>query len=204
MLDSHKVFITVEPIGALPRRLEPTAIKFIPITLLMNGSHRILDERIQSLVNHGWEYAESGGLYLTIDSSNINYCIIPERVLSSFQNQDLLQQLLLQLTTFGWIYSYGKGLHWPSITGDTYLAPKIIERLKNEESHFIAFIMECGWRTVEPGYYLSYKACSPYLPITPDAIISECKKAINAGAAIAHIHTRNCKKAFVTIPGVLI
>nr|MDO8090904.1 3-keto-5-aminohexanoate cleavage protein [Candidatus Sigynarchaeota archaeon] len=39
---------------------------------------------------------------------------------------------------------------------------------------------------------------TPYLPITPDEISDEAKKACDAGAAIVHVHVRDPKTGMPT------
>jgi uncharacterized protein (DUF849 family) len=133
------------------------------------------------------------------DGSNLQYHppelhtrrVLPKRIFDKIVAKELVNRLVFHLTSHGWNSGDG-GLCWDHEGFmESYVPLEIVEKLKSTSESAFSEFLEAGWRVAGPGYVLSMKGASSFVPITPDPIIAESVAAASEGAAIIHLHTRN-------------
>ncbi|WDD91514.1 3-keto-5-aminohexanoate cleavage protein [Burkholderia sp. FERM BP-3421] len=116
--------------------------------------------------------------------------IVPRALLDRIAPRDLVRQLVLQLTTFGWLATDDGGLEWPHERVHSYLPPALVERLREDAPAALDALLANGWQPRGPGLWQPGKARSPHLPITASGIVDAARDALREGAAAVHLHTR--------------
>ncbi|CAM3714673.1 3-keto-5-aminohexanoate cleavage protein [Paracidovorax anthurii] len=103
----------------------------------------------------------------------------------------IASELVLHLTSQGWVGDGAGGLAWKHAGFvESCIPPRLVDLLRLGAPGAVDGLIAAGWRLAGPGYALSSKGASPWLPITPEAIVEESVAAAREGAAILHLHTR--------------
>ncbi|KUJ16934.1 uncharacterized protein LY89DRAFT_748112 [Mollisia scopiformis] len=199
------IFITAAPVGSMPRYLNPCEPKFIPFHFLQ--THAALQTAISN--SKGWEKCTSGGLLIS-QSTNFLHGMesmesddqvtqfkspfvrreIPASWFVKINSQTIIKKLVLHLTSHGWEAGDKNNLFWKhGEFVEAYIPPSLVANIRIYPGA-IGQLLLLGWKEAGPGYYQHSKGTTPYLPITPDAIITESLKAALEGASIIHLHTR--------------
>lgn len=200
-----QMFITAAPVGAVPKHLNVHEPKFIPAALLdacNSQTQRI--ETIDLLKSSGWEEVDPGGVGISSSYSlgkdgKVSVAPpLPLSILETLTSTKAVREILLCLTTQGWVVNDNDTLCWPHGDIETYLSPDMVV---SEGEVLVAELISRGWILQDAGLWNPCRASSPYLPITPAAIIDESLAAVNEGAAIIHLHTREQSvKRSITLP----
>ena len=128
---------------------------------------------------------------------------ITKSLLYLIPEKKLIQSIILQLTSCGWIADEYGDLIWKYDKVCTYLSPDLVSQLKLSSPKVFKTFIEMGWDICQPGYQKSGRGYSPYLPILQADIIKESYNSFLEGAAIVHLHTRDVRDKFVChIPGL--
>ncbi|WP_323120171.1 3-keto-5-aminohexanoate cleavage protein [Burkholderia alba] len=129
--------------------------------------------------------------------------VIARAVFEHIESRDLVRQLVLQLTTFGWVVTDDGDLAWPHDRVHSYLPPSLVEPLRDSAPVALDALLAAGWRSRGAGFWQPGKARSPYLPITADGIVEASRHALREGAAVVHLHTRATDdQQQIRIPGL--
>ncbi|CAJ5087106.1 3-keto-5-aminohexanoate cleavage protein [Burkholderia pseudomallei] len=129
--------------------------------------------------------------------------LITRTTLERLSSVDLVRQIVLQLTTFGWTATEDGSLTWTHERIHSYLSPDFVERMRADKAAVLESLFDNGWRVCGAGYWQPGKARSPYLPITADGIVDASREALREGAAVVHLHTRATDdQATLAIPGL--
>jgi uncharacterized protein (DUF849 family) len=116
---------------------------------------------------------------------------LPADLFAEIRSRRLVSRLVLHLTSHGWTGDGNGGLIWAHASYvESYLPPKLVDSLRIDAAGFVDGLLVKGWRLAGPGYSMHSRGVSPFLPITPEAIITESAAAAAEGAAILHLHTR--------------
>ncbi|KUJ18372.1 uncharacterized protein LY89DRAFT_733047 [Mollisia scopiformis] len=116
---------------------------------------------------------------------------LPADLFAEIRSRKIVSRLVLHLTSHGWTGDGHGGLIWAHASYvESYLPPKLVDSLRAEAAGFVDGLLVKGWRLAGPGYSMHSRGVSPYLPITPEAIVKESAAAAAEGAAILHLHTR--------------
>jgi uncharacterized protein (DUF849 family) len=108
-------------------------------------------------------------------------------LLGKIATKSTLIKLVLHLTSQGW-EGEDRNLVWKHGPVESFISPDIVQLL--HDAGVICEFVAVGWVSVGPGYFQHSKGTTPYLPITPEAIIIEATAAAKEGASILHLHTR--------------
>ncbi|RQU49161.1 3-keto-5-aminohexanoate cleavage protein [Burkholderia cenocepacia] len=145
----------------------------------------------QGLIQTGW-HNYSGQWLAPDDGTELSANpIIKCDLINQLKSPDLIRQLVLELTTFGWIVTEQGDLLWPYKRVHTYLRPTIVQSLQTAWPDFIQGLITNGWHVCGAGWSQRGKARSPYLPLSPKQIVDEARKCVQEGAAMVHLHTRD-------------
>ena len=234
---SQQMFITVAPVGAVPKRVAAREPKFVPAALvgsLLGGPDgECVVERLRKA---GWEKAGAGGLGLSegvrlraddlscvagqarrdvvrqlredgwvdgidgcfqLDPAHARAArtVVPGALLRSIPSAKLARELVLLLTGQGWLSDSNGSLIWPHERIEAYLPPAIVAEIREHIPAFVDDLLGRGWNHRGPGYWNPMRGASPFMPVTPEDIVLESLEAIQEGAAIVHLHTRDCTDA---------
>ncbi|SMF98972.1 3-keto-5-aminohexanoate cleavage protein [Burkholderia singularis] len=129
--------------------------------------------------------------------------LVTRITLERLPSVELVRQIVLQLTTFGWTVTEDGNLTWAHDRVHAYLPPDLVERIRADNAAVLDSLLESGWQRCGAGYWQPGKARSPYLPITAEGIVNASREALREGAAVVHLHTRATDdQATLTIPGL--
>ncbi|HDR9512162.1 hypothetical protein C5615_38160 [Burkholderia cepacia] len=110
--------------------------------------------------------------------------------LTDLSSPDIVRQIVLQLTTYGWVANDCGDLVWHRPKLHSYFPVALIDAIRENCPALLEKMAELGWRACGAGYWQPGKGRSPFLPITPGAIIDESLRSLREGAAVVHLHTR--------------
>lgn len=217
-----RIFITAAPVGAVPQHALAEAPKFLP-------GHAIEAAAAQGngLAAHldadGWEPVPAGGLALsdgpeasvTADAADAPSVQerragdadvrrhLPGAVLRCIASVKTARELVLTLTAQGWTAAGCGDLEWRANRIESYLPPALVAALENDAPQVLEMLRGRGWMQCGEGRWNPGRTASPHLPITPEAIAAHSVAAVREGAAIVHLHTRDCSgQRTVQVPGV--
>ncbi|WP_194290180.1 3-keto-5-aminohexanoate cleavage protein [Rhizobium rhizogenes] len=188
-----RFILTAAPVGAVSKFISTQEPRYIPNSCvsdlyLTDDEGEKYDEQKtveQTLIENGWIPVTQGGLILpsTIQSFDIS-------ILQSLDEKKVLKQVILLLNNAGW-KDIGAGIlsRDPSEV-ETYIPPDLIETFRQKSARLTVCLESQGWKQMEGGYWNEARIATPYLPITPDAIIQASIDAAVEGASIVHLHTR--------------
>lgn len=155
-----------------------------------------------ALRNNGWTPSGSVWHRTQTSPSLAQPPLITRNTLERLSSVDLVRQIVLQLTTFGWTATEDGSLTWTHDRIHTYLSPDFVERMRADNAAVLDSLFENGWRMCGAGHWQPGKARSPYLPITANGIVDASREALREGAAVVHLHTRATDdQATLAIPG---
>ncbi|KWI24591.1 3-keto-5-aminohexanoate cleavage protein [Burkholderia stagnalis] len=137
------------------------------------------------------------------DRAASDMAVLSREWLSEIKSIDLARQLVLQFTAYGWTATENGDLIWGYSKLHSYLPPALIDSIRIDCPTLLEKLETAGWQTCPAGYWQSGKARSPFLPITPEAIVAESIRSVQEGAAVVHLHTRElADRTQVQIPGL--
>lgn len=201
---SQRMFITAAPVGAVPLFISSTEPKFLA------GSHPALASDAQhagqsignALEKAGWERADAGGLLFTASSQKTRLRV-PCALIAKLPKLRTQQDIVLALTGSGWQVTGDGHIAQTDAAQQAFLAPALVQTIEQEQPDVLQGLLEHGAQLAEAGYWNPMRAGTPYLPITPDAIVAASIAAAQEGAAIIHLHTRDTTDAHaIHIPGI--
>ncbi len=205
------MYITAAPVGAIPKYLNPNEPKFISLNFINNEPRGSGIKTISSLLSDGWKECKSGGLSFKPSDSSIietkNFkpksLVIDRDLVESLKNVHLIRDVYIVLTTQGWQVDRVGNLTLPHKQTVSYIHPGLVDRLRAENGDVVEALMGLGWEVSSEGYWQPGNISSPYLPITVEDILEECKKCYTEGASIIHLHTRDTNEQLnVEIAGI--
>ncbi|WCM87291.1 3-keto-5-aminohexanoate cleavage protein [Acidovorax sp. NCPPB 3576] len=211
--------------GAVPQQALAHEPKFLPARAIeaADAQGAGLADRLAA---DGWEAVPAGGLGLSDslqaplpdglagegvqpvrrlgDSDDRRH--LPGAALRRIASARTARELVLTLTSQGWGVVAGQGdLAWHADTVETYLPPALVAALRAEAPQLLDTLRERGWTDPGAGHWNPGRTASPHLPIAPDAIVAHSVAAVREGAAIVHLHTRDCSgQQPVHVPGVAV
>ncbi|TDA47813.1 3-keto-5-aminohexanoate cleavage protein [Burkholderia pyrrocinia] len=149
----------------------------------------------------GWSHRDRAWYSPHADTNGV--VALPSEWFADVPSITLIRQMVLQLTTYGWVVTEQGDLVWEHTKVHSYLPPTLIESMRKDCPELLRKLTESGWKTCGEGYWQPGKARSPFLPITPAAIVEESIRSLQEGAAIVHLHTRELgDRTEVLIPGL--
>lgn len=219
-----RIFITAAPVGAVPQQALAHEPKFLPARAIKaaDAQGAGLADRLAA---DGWEAVPAGGLGLSDslqaplpdglagegvqpvrrlgDSDDRRH--LPGAALRRIASARTARELVLTLTSQGWGVAGQGDLAWHADTVETYLPPALVAALQAEAPQLLDTLRERGWTDPGAGHWNPGRTASPHLPIAPDAIVAHSVAAVREGAAIVHLHTRDCSgQQPVHVPGVAV
>ncbi|GKT19731.1 hypothetical protein AVHY2522_23545 [Acidovorax sp. SUPP2522] len=219
-----RMFITAAPVGAVPQQALAREPKFLPARSIeaadaqgMGLAHRLAAD--------GWEAVPAGGLGIcdSLDALQVASAAdgpqapgrrlgdvearrhLPGEALHRIASAKTARELVLTLTSQGWDVAGAGDLAWRAETIETYLPPALVAALQAEAPQLLDTLRERGWVDHGAGHWNPGRTASPHLPIAPEAIVAQSVAAVREGAAIVHLHTRDCSGQHpVHVPGVAV
>ncbi|GKS88190.1 3-keto-5-aminohexanoate cleavage protein [Acidovorax sp. SUPP2539] len=219
-----RMFITAAPVGAVPQQALAREPKFLPARSIeaadaqgMGLAHRLAAD--------GWEAVPAGGLGIcdSLDALQVASAAdgpqapgrrlgdmearrhLPGEALHRIASAKTARELVLTLTSQGWDVAGAGDLAWHPETIETYLPPALVAALQAEAPQLLDALRERGWADHGAGHWNPGRTASPHLPIAPEAIVAHSVAAVREGAAIVHLHTRDCSGQHpVHVPGVAV
>ncbi|TKC78940.1 3-keto-5-aminohexanoate cleavage protein [Trinickia terrae] len=208
------LYITAAPVGAVPKFLDPLSPVFVPASLLDCLDEDLRAAILKTLREEGWEAADEGGIALQRgfaatpdDVAAIEPHgappVVPHELLWRIAPVGVARQVVLQLTTFGWLVDDNGNLSWPHARVNSYLPPELVQQIRNADATILDALVAAGWAYRGAGYWQPGKGRSPYLPITAEQIVDDARRSLVEGAAVVHFHTRaNDDRGQLEIPGL--
>ncbi|RQR47568.1 hypothetical protein DIE19_34415 [Burkholderia sp. Bp9126] len=158
-------------------------------------------EAQQTLNTEGWHYSDDA--WHSPHSSAPESRTIPREWFSDVSSIKLVRQIVLQLTTYGWVATENGDLIWKYPKLSCYFPKTLIDAIRDNCPGLLSRMEDSGWKICGPGYWQPGKARSPFLPITPTSIVDETIRSFQEGAAVVHLHTRDLSdRARLEIPGL--
>ncbi|TDA47806.1 3-keto-5-aminohexanoate cleavage protein [Burkholderia pyrrocinia] len=155
----------------------------------------------RALEEAGWE-CDNHGCHVPRTSA-FEVAVIPHEWLVDVSSVEVVRRIVLQLTTYGWVATERGDLVWNHAKLHSYFPPVLIESIRSACPALLAKLEETGWRACGAGYWQAGKGRSPFLPITPTAIVEEAMRSLKEGAAVIHLHTRDLSdRTQLEIPGL--
>lgn len=182
---SSSMFITAAPVGAVPRFISSDEPKFFDAATIATAAAQGLS--LDCLVAAGWERVKAGGIVLTAAQT----ASIPFSSIRQLRSRRLQQDIVLTLTGAGWSADDSESLTQTAPAQLPYLTPQIVEDLRHDRPEVLQALLDGGWVEAGSGWWNPMRAASPYMPVTPRAIIAAAQEAVIEGAAIVHLHTRD-------------
>lgn len=158
---------------------------------------------MQALEKAGWK--KDGSSWASSQAEGVGRVtpIIKSSFLDRLKSKTLIRQIVLQLTTYGWLVNEDGDIVWTRERVHSYLPPDVVTQIQAADSGLLTMLICNGWEHMGAGLWQSGKAYSPYLPITANSIIEETLRCFHEGAAIVHLHTRATDDAqSIVIPGL--
>lgn len=197
---STRMFITAAPVGAVSRFVSPKEPKFLD-----NSELAAQDDSLESvLLNAGWKRVAAGGLRTRVnpEAGTRALVAVSATTLEWLESRKTQQDIVFTLTGSGWQLDNDGALVQDDPLHQGYLPPSLVEALRSDSPAAYETLISQGWEVCAAGYWNPMRAASPYLPITPDAIIEASVHAAAEGAAILHLHTRDLSDSHtLSIPG---
>jgi len=160
-----------------------------------------LQDNLRALEQAGWKYRNHA--WHAPQSPHVEQAVIRRAWLDDVSSIELVRRIVLQLTTYGWVINERGDLIWDHSNLHSYFPATLIESIRQDCPSLLERLHEAGWRVCGDGYWQAGKGRSPFLPITPDAIVNETLRSLEEGAAVVHLHTRELgDRTRLEIPGV--
>ncbi|MDG9885763.1 3-keto-5-aminohexanoate cleavage protein [Pseudomonas sp. GD04058] len=179
------MFITAAPVGAVPRFVSSVEPKFLADSSLDDA--RGLST--QALTEAGWEATGAGGLLLSPAASES--ATVPFAWIRQLGSRQLQQDIVQVLTGSGWTADDSEALTQTDPAQLPFLPPSLVRAIEADHCELLTALAGRGWHRVGSGWWNPLRAASPYVPVTPQAIIDAAREAVIEGAAIVHLHTRD-------------
>ncbi|WP_230947530.1 3-keto-5-aminohexanoate cleavage protein [Burkholderia territorii] len=155
----------------------------------------------QALEEAGWTYIDQA--WHAPRTSVVAAAKIPFEWFGFISSIDVVRRVVMQLTTYGWVANESGDLIWLHSKLHSYLPRALVGAIQEHGPEFLTKLETAGWQVCGEGYWQAGKGCSPWLPITPEAIADEALHSLNEGAAIVHLHTRELEdRVQFEIPGL--
>ncbi|RXV65663.1 hypothetical protein D1006_37190 [Burkholderia stabilis] len=155
----------------------------------------------QTLESEGWLRRDHA--WHAPQTSAAEATTLPHEWLMDVKSMPLVRQIVLQLTTYGWVVSERGDLIWEHAKLHSYFPPALIDSIRENCQPLLRKMEGCGWQVCGAGYWQPGKARSPFLPISPMDIVEESIRSLEEGAAVVHLHTRElADRRQIEIPGL--
>ncbi|MCA5967990.1 3-keto-5-aminohexanoate cleavage protein [Pseudomonas sp. P129] len=215
-----RMFITAAITGAVPKLHLPNDTVYLSNLELHKLNNQDSTRLLECIKDEGWQLEKAGGMTfggpevapkkiakLTISNlssdevceligdqfksyTQDNISVIKKEFLAYVVISGAADDLITTLTSQGWIVDDEGNLKWLYRKKSGYIPPSLVQRLFRSK-RLIKNLEDIGWKLCDSGYFNPMVARSPYLPIVPQMIASEAILALEHGAAVVHLHTRN-------------